>query len=235
MPLLLLSLFSPEVVAASFPRPSLLMRLLQKAPERAEIEVEVLVAKTERLLQLVHPLAQPHEGQSEPLDLLVAERPGVHAPQRLALHQLAEQLDQRQHELREPLLHLLRVRGHAPRRPVGSRIQAAGDRLDIAARDEQAVERLVPLGHAGSSTKLNGGQGPVKTTVSPSWASANACTTRRASSSRRRGTRYAAPSSSPGAAVPPRKDTARARLETSRSRESTAARRCDSSAARAPR
>jgi hypothetical protein len=38
---------------------------------------------------------------AEPLDRLVVEIAGVDAAQRLALHQLAQELDQRQHELRQ--------------------------------------------------------------------------------------------------------------------------------------
>ena len=53
---------------------------------------------------------------AEPLDRLVVEIAGVDAAQRLALHQLAQELDQRQHELRQSAFHGLGV-GVAQKRP----------------------------------------------------------------------------------------------------------------------
>ena len=54
--------------------------------------------------QLVHALLELHERAAEALDLVVGQAAAVDAPQRLALHQLAQQLDHREHELREAAL-----------------------------------------------------------------------------------------------------------------------------------
>ena len=77
---------------------------LQKIPERSEVEIQVRVGEPELLLQLVHALGELHERLPEPLHLLVVERPLLHAAERLALHQLPQQLDQGEHELGEPAL-----------------------------------------------------------------------------------------------------------------------------------
>ena len=63
----------------------------------------------ELLAQLGHPPVELHERAAQALDLLLGQRAGVDAPQRLALHQLAQQLDDREHELGEPLLDRLGV------------------------------------------------------------------------------------------------------------------------------
>src|SRR5436190_6152075 len=87
----------------------------EKISERAEIEVEIALLEAELGLQFFHSLGEPHEGQPEPFDLLVVERALLHSPKRLALHQLPQQLDQGQDELRKSLLDLLRV-GRDPAR-----------------------------------------------------------------------------------------------------------------------
>src|SRR4051794_14650132 len=81
----------------------------EQVPERPEVEVEVLVAQPEMLFQLVHPLCELHEGLAEPLDLVVVERAQLHPSQRLAFHQLAEELDQSEDELRKPSLDRFRI------------------------------------------------------------------------------------------------------------------------------
>ena len=53
-----------------------------------------------------------HQAQAEGLDLLVAEVALVDASQRLGLHQLAHQLDDRQHQLEEVALDRLGVGLH---------------------------------------------------------------------------------------------------------------------------
>src|SRR5947199_2732961 len=89
------------VVPATRLRP---MENSEQVSERLEVQVQVAVLETELALQLLHPLLELHERLAEPFDLLVRQRPLVHPAQRLPLHQLAEQLDQRQHELSQALL-----------------------------------------------------------------------------------------------------------------------------------
>src|SRR5262249_31331594 len=73
-------------------------------PRRAGVEVQVLVAQLEVLFQLVHALGGLHERRPEPLDLLVGQRARVHPAQRLPLHELAQKLDEGEHELGKPSL-----------------------------------------------------------------------------------------------------------------------------------
>src|SRR5947207_1232364 len=123
-------------------------RVSQQAPERAEVEIQVLVTEPELRLQLVHAFGELHERFPEPLDLVVVERPALHPVQRLSLHQLSQELDECQHELGEPALHRFRVGRHAPwNRP--------RRRHDISLRGKNAC-------HAAPA-KLAGGQGPVQT------------------------------------------------------------------------
>src|SRR5690349_11005488 len=86
-------------------RPSFLDQL----SKWAEVEVQVLGLELEVLAELLHLLLEQHEGLSQPLDLIRGESAALDSPQRLALHQLADQLHQRQHELREPLLEALGI------------------------------------------------------------------------------------------------------------------------------
>ncbi len=48
--------------------------------------------------EFVEGVLQLHESAAEPLDLFVAETARLHAPQRLALDDLADHLEQRDHE-----------------------------------------------------------------------------------------------------------------------------------------
>ena len=104
------------------------------------------------LFQLVHPLGELHERVAQALDLLIGERPGLHPVKRLPLHQLPQELDERQHELREAALHSLSVDGHAPR-------QRGRHRGHFALGCEH-------LRHAAASAKLAGAHGPVHTRLS---------------------------------------------------------------------
>src|SRR5215213_10060812 len=74
-------------------------RELEKVAERPEIQVEVAVLELELPFQLLHAL----------LELLVGERALLHAPQRLPLHQLTQQLDEGEHELGEAAFDVLGV------------------------------------------------------------------------------------------------------------------------------
>src|SRR5689334_1250410 len=98
MPSVPLSLFS--VYAGRFPGRALSL-LLQQVSERTEVQIQVGIREPELRLELLHPVGEEHEGLSEALDLVIVERPLLHASQRLPLHQLPQELDQRQHELRK--------------------------------------------------------------------------------------------------------------------------------------
>src|SRR5687768_12346291 len=82
--------------------------------QRPELQVEVLVVAAGLLLELVHPLAEKHEGVTEALALVRRERAAVDPRQGLALHELAQQLHERHHELGETLLEAVSVGVDAP-------------------------------------------------------------------------------------------------------------------------
>src|SRR5690349_6516802 len=138
---------------------------LEKSSQRPEVEAQVLVSEPELDLQLLHPLGELHERLSQPLDLLVVERACLHPPERLSFHQLAQQLDQRQHELRQSALDVLGIGAYAAREGVDV-AEGARDPVDVAARREQL---RVELAHVAAA-KLYGAQGPVQRTVSSGWA-----------------------------------------------------------------
>src|SRR3954468_1977472 len=82
---------------------------LEQFSEWAEVDVQVLLLELEVLAKLFHLLLEQHECLSEPLDLFGRQRLTLDPPQSLALHQLADQLDESQHELSETLLEALAV------------------------------------------------------------------------------------------------------------------------------
>src|SRR4051794_38294329 len=86
---------------------------LQEPSERPQVEVQVLLLQAERLPELLHPLLEQHERLAEALDLVRGQRAALDAPKGLTLHELSQQLDQRQYEPGESLLHVLAVRRHA--------------------------------------------------------------------------------------------------------------------------
>src|ERR671914_23171 len=118
--------------------------LSEEAPEWAQVQVQVLRRQSELLAQLLHPSVQLHEGLPQPLDLLLGQGSAVDPPQGLPLHQLPKQLDDRQHELREPLLHGLRVRVHPPAQRVVEAWVVAREQVEVGRR----VKDLVPHGWA---------------------------------------------------------------------------------------
>src|SRR5690349_15666183 len=165
---------------------------LQQIAERAQIQVQIALFEPEMLDQLLHAAIELHERVAEALDLLVGERAALHPAERLPLHQLAQQLDEREHELREALLDLLGVGVHSARERLGQMLELAGDSPEVAVGLEQLVDRA----HRAPSAKEYGGQGPVHTTVTPGAASTCAAA-RRNSATSSAATRYAALSSPP--------------------------------------
>src|SRR4051812_42662916 len=110
--------------------------------ERSEIEIEVFLLEPEVLSELVHALFELHERLAETLDLLVVEVPHLHAAERLALHQLPQELDQREHELREPALDVLWVGLNPSRQRASRTFEIARDRREVAAGEQQPVDAV---------------------------------------------------------------------------------------------
>src|SRR3977135_2287111 len=100
--------------------------LLHEVPEGTEVEVQILVFQPEGELELVHALGEREKRLPQSLHLLGAQPAALDPAERLTLHQLAEQLDDREDELRETLVEVLRVGADPP-------AKAAFDPLEFAA------------------------------------------------------------------------------------------------------
>src|SRR5205823_11467514 len=163
----------------------------KKVSQGTEIEVEVAVLEAEVVLQLLHPPLELHEGLPHSLDLVVGERALLHPSEGLEFHQLAKKLDQRQHELRKPSLHLLRVGVDPARERTRHVIELARDSPEVAAAGEDLVDRLVASAHASSRASANeyGGHGPGQTMVSSGCSRSSPATRSRNSGVRSPGTR----------------------------------------------
>src|SRR3954447_7325537 len=73
----------------------------QQVPEGPQVDVEVRGREAVAPLEVLHGPLKVHQPGAERLDLLVAEIALVDRAQRLLLHQLADQLDDGQHELEQ--------------------------------------------------------------------------------------------------------------------------------------
>ena len=111
------------------------------------------------LAQLLHAAVELHERPPQALDLLLGQPAAVDPAQRLALHQLPQQLDDRQHELGEALLDRLRVGVDAAAERVRRVRELARERVEVAV--ERPGEHLVAV-IAGASANEYGGHGPVQ-------------------------------------------------------------------------
>jgi hypothetical protein len=98
--------------------------------ERTEIEVEVLGAEPELRADLADRFFELHQRRADRLDFLPGQRLLLHPPDGLALHQLAQEFDDRQHQLGDRSLHGLGLRFPAHRRnialPPAAQLRAAG-------------------------------------------------------------------------------------------------------------
>src|SRR3954451_664262 len=118
---------------------------LEQLSEWAEVDVQVLLLELEVLAKLFHLLFEQHECLTEPLDLFGRERIPLDPPQSLALHQLADQLDERKHQLSETLLEALAVGFDAPPRGRSEPIELIPEQLQISASGQQPVLQSAPV------------------------------------------------------------------------------------------
>src|SRR3954466_13491644 len=165
------------------------MAALEQAAEWPEVEVEVVLGEPELVAQLRHPLVELHERAAEALDLLFGQAAGVDPAQRLALHQLAQELDDGQHELRQALLDRLRV-------GVDPAAERAPQPVVIDAEARQVRRSGQHLVAHRASAKEKGAHGPVQTSASSGCAASSSRTRAAKAPTASRSTRYAARSSS---------------------------------------
>src|SRR5207248_5846911 len=133
----------PRIVFSLLTTPKGRLRLCrydsEEVAERPEVQIQVAVLEPELGLELLHAALELHERLAEALDLLVGQGALLHAAKRLPLHQLAEQLDEGEDELREALLDLLGVGVHAPRERALEPVELAGHGVEVARAAEQPV------------------------------------------------------------------------------------------------
>ena len=74
----------------------------QQSSERAEIQIQVFLRQAERRAQLDHSVPEAQERQTQALLLFLGQGARVETSDSLMLEDLAEELDQRQNQARQP-------------------------------------------------------------------------------------------------------------------------------------
>ncbi len=163
---------------------------LHQPPHRPQIQIQLLRIDIELPGEILDRLLQAHEREPDVLGLLFRQRAVLHAPDRLALEQAADELHQREHELHHRSLHVIGI-GVPPRRaaarcraleipaegldllrfgPGGADPPRPGPRLWPRGGDLRVCQGpgLAPGGHGSSiSTKANGAHGPAIAAAAP--------------------------------------------------------------------
>src|SRR5436190_21013654 len=76
--------------------------------DRSEIEIEILRFESEAAADVANGPFERHQRRADGVGLAPRQRLLIHPPNRLALHQLAQELHQRQHQPGDRFLHVLR-------------------------------------------------------------------------------------------------------------------------------
>src|SRR5262249_16991742 len=112
--------------------------------ERAEVEIEIFGGEAEAAADVADRFLQPHERLSHVLRLLGCERAGVHAADRLPLHELPQELHEREHEARPRALHVLGIGVPARWRQIAdTSFELGAQRLELA-HVQRGLARAVP-------------------------------------------------------------------------------------------
>ena len=88
--------------------------LSEESPKGTEVEVEILVLKTELALQSLHLLGKLHEGGAESFDFSVGQRAGIDTPEGLAFQELANEFDEREDQFGQSVLRVVGPQGDPP-------------------------------------------------------------------------------------------------------------------------
>ena len=102
------------------------IRRWQQVAQRPKIDVQVLWPKPEVFAQVVHGLLQTHQAQPESFHGFVRQVAGLDPSYRLPLHELAQELDDRQDEPAKVPSHTVRVRVDTRRQPTRQRASDTG-------------------------------------------------------------------------------------------------------------
>src|SRR6266850_2849891 len=88
----------------------------QQFTDRTEIEIEILGKDAKLRGDIDDRLLQLHQRPAHLLGLFIGQRTGFHAADRLALEESSDEFDERQYELRDRALDVVRIRVPAKRR-----------------------------------------------------------------------------------------------------------------------
>src|SRR5262249_17139293 len=139
-----------------------------EAAERTEVEIEIFGSRADPPADVADRLLESHECLAHVLGLRGGERTGIHAADRLTLHQLTQELDQRENEPRDRALHVLRIGVPARRRQIADApLQLGAQRFQLADAQRRLEAALSGLAQpSASGANAYGDQGPVATTRS---------------------------------------------------------------------
>ena len=93
---------------------------LHQLSQRTEIEVQILGGEAEAFADVPDGLFEPHQRNAHGFNFLARERLLLHPPDRLTLHQPAQEFDNRQHQLRHRSLNIVGLGVPASRRGVAA-------------------------------------------------------------------------------------------------------------------
>src|SRR5688572_7452496 len=89
---------------------------LHQLSNRTQVEIQVLNGNAELRGDVADRFLELHERAPDVFRLVVGQRAGFHAADRLSLEELADELDERQHQLRDRPLHIVGIRIPSGRR-----------------------------------------------------------------------------------------------------------------------
>jgi hypothetical protein len=92
---------------------------LSQLAQRTEVYDQVFVGQVKGLLQLIHPIIEPQQRETESLDLLVGKAATIHSADGLMFKDAAQQFYHGKYKPRKALLDLVRVGVYPFRERIG--------------------------------------------------------------------------------------------------------------------
>src|SRR5581483_6832041 len=122
---------------------------LHETSRRTEIEIEILGREAEALADVADRFLELHQRDAHGFNFFTSQRLFFHPPDRLALHESTQELDDRQDELRDRFLNVLGLRVPSERRGLPARrrrgceplLQFATKRTQLRSGDARGLRR----------------------------------------------------------------------------------------------
>jgi hypothetical protein len=102
---------------------------LHQLSQRTEIEVQILGGEAKEFADVPDGLFEPHQRNADGFNFFRGQRLLLHPPDRLTLHQLPQEFDNRQYQLRHRSLNIVGLGVPAQRRGVAAGAGHASARL----------------------------------------------------------------------------------------------------------